>query len=174
MFKKLKINFFKGNRDNLVIFDLTPETIRTITYAMLNAKTLEGFGGLLRKYCPKRCNQIFTELIKNLLITCDINQNGNLLNREKLVALLTNQIGNTVLYKNEIAKFCWQPLQDVDIESLENIVGKVDFERIEKDNQGKLVLHCYRTTNKNNHNGYGNYNPCMHYVFKFTGYRDRH
>lgn len=159
----------------MVTFNFTPETIRTITYAMLNAKTLEGFAGLLRKYCPKRCNQVFTELIKNLLITSDIDHNiKNSLNREKLVALLTNQVGNTVLYNNEIAKFCWQPLQDVDIDILENIVGKDEFKKIEQENLGKLVVHCYRTSYKNNCHGYGNYNPCMHYLFKFTGYRDRH
>lgn len=142
---------------------------------MLRAKTLEGFGGLLRKYCPKRNNPVFTELIKNLLITSDINQNGdNTLNKDKLIALLTNTVGYSQLYNNEIAKLCWQPLDDVNIDILETIVGKDELKQIEIDNLGKEVLHCYRTSYIYNHHGFGNYNPNMHYRFKFTGYRDRH
>jgi hypothetical protein len=142
---------------------------------MLNAKTLDGFGGLLRKYCPKRNNLVFTELIKNLLKTSDKNNNvNNSLNRDKLVSLLTNRVGNSLLYNNEMANFCWQPLMDVDIDILEKIVGAGEFRKIEQENLGKKVLHCYRTSYKINHNGYGNYNPCMHYTFQFTGYRDRH
>ena len=142
---------------------------------MLNAKTLDGFGGLLRKYCPKRNNQVFTELIKNLLKATDINDNvNNSLNKDKLIALMTNKVGNSLLYNNEMAKFCWQPLMDVDINMLEKIVGAEEFRKIEQENMGKTVLHCYRCSYINNQHGYGNYNPNMHYTFKFTGYRDRH
>ena len=138
---------------------------------MLNSKTLEGFGGLLRKYCPKRNNVVFTELIKNLLITTDANKS---LNKEKLVTLLTNTVGYSKLYKNEMADLCWQPLKDVDIDDLEKVVGKDELKKIEQDNRGKTVLHCYRTSYKLNRNGYGNYNPNMDYTFSFTGYRNRH
>ena len=142
---------------------------------MLRAKTLQGFGGLLRKYCPKRNNPVFTELIKSLLITSDRNNNDNSsLNKDKLVALLTNNVGYSQLYKNEMSNFCWQPLADVDIDTVEKLIGKNEFKKIEQDNLGKEVLHCYRTSNINNHHGHGNYNPYMHYTFKFTGYRDRH
>jgi hypothetical protein len=138
---------------------------------MLNSKTLQGFGGLLRKYCPKRNNQVFTELIKSLLKTSDIN---NTLNRDKLVALLTNNVEYSQLYNNEMAKFSWQPLADVDIDTLEKIVGKDELSKIEHNNLGKEVLHCYRTSNILNRHGHGNDNPNMHYIFKFTGYRNRH
>ncbi|CAF0963030.1 unnamed protein product [Brachionus calyciflorus] len=165
----------QGDRDKLISFNFTPEAIQIITYAMLNAKTLDGFGGLLRKYCPKRNNQVFTELIKNLMKPTDMNENvNNSLNRDKLIALMTNRVGNSFLYNNEMANFCWQPLTDVDINNLEKIVGPEEFRKIEKENLGKEVLHCYRCSYKNNHNGYGNYNPNMHYTFKFSGYRDRH
>ena len=140
---------------------------------MLNAKTLQGFGGLLRKYCPNRNNPVFTELIKNLLIISDNNET-NSLNKDKLVALLTNQVGYSKLYTNEMAHFCWQPIANVDIDILEKIVGKGELEKIERDNLNKPVLHCYRPLNKNNQHGHGNDNPNMHYTFNFTGYRDRH
>jgi len=142
---------------------------------MLNAKTLPGFGGLLRKYCPKRNNQVFTELIKGLLKTSDTNNNdNNSLSRDKLVALLTNNVEYSQLYNNEMANFHWQPLADVDIDTLEKIVGKDVLSKIEQDNLGKEVLHCYRTSNMLNRHGHGNENPNMHYTFKFTSYRDRH
>ncbi|UJR20468.1 hypothetical protein I4U23_023597 [Adineta vaga] len=163
----------QGNRDNSVIFNFTPETIRIVTYKMLTAKTLEGFGGLLRKYCPKRCGPVFTDLIKNLMIVPPSNEK-TVMNKEKLVALLTNKVGYSRLYTNEMSKFCWQPLADVDINTLSNIIGRKEFNAIEKDNIGQDVLHCYRTSNKANQHGYGNYRPNMNYKFKFTGYDDRH
>ncbi|CAF1334115.1 unnamed protein product, partial [Rotaria magnacalcarata] len=52
------------NCNNSVTFHFTPETIRSVTYEIVNAKTLEGFGGLLRKYCPRRWGPVFSELIK--------------------------------------------------------------------------------------------------------------
>jgi hypothetical protein len=164
-----------GNRDNSVTFNFTPETIRIVTYKMLIAKKLEGFGGLLRKYCPKRCGPVFSELIQNLLIIPESNEDAdNSLNRDKLVALLTNQVGNSRLYINEMSRFCWQPLVDVNIHLLAKIVGKNQLQKIEKDNYGRDVLHCYRLSNKSNRHGCSNYKPNMHNIFKFTGYNDRY
>ncbi|CAF1175922.1 unnamed protein product [Rotaria sordida] len=168
----------QGNRDNTVTFNFTPETIRIVTYKMLTTKTLEGFGGLLRKYCPKRCGPLFSEVIKNLLIlpqANEIERNVNsIMNKDKLVALLTNQIGYSQLYNNEMSVFCWQPLADVNIDLLAQVVGKDEFKKIEKDNLGKYVLHCYRISNKSNRHGYSNYKPNMNNKFKFTGYNDRY
>jgi hypothetical protein len=73
-----------------------------------------------------------------------------------------------------MALYCWQPLADVDIDLLAQIVGKNELHNIEKENLGKDVLHCYRISNKANRHGHSNYNPCMGYKFKFTGYKDRH
>jgi len=158
----------QGDRKNTTSFHLTTETIRTIVYVMLNSKTLEGFAGLLRKYCPKRCGPIFTELIKQLM-----DSSGELY-KEKLIALLTNTVSHSRLYNNEISKFCWQPLADVDVDTLERLVGINELKQIEKDNLNKPVLHCYRTSNKLNQHGYGNYNPNLNYTFTFSGYRYRH
>lgn len=136
---------------------------------MVTAKTLEGFGGLLRKYCPQRCGPFFTELIRKLVDSSD----DPVMKKEKLVSLMTNQVGYSQLYKNEMSRFCWQPLADVDIDQLETIVGRKEFQSIEKANRGKDVLHCYRTSNKLNHHGYGNYRPNLDYKFKFISYRHR-
>ncbi|CAF1362928.1 unnamed protein product [Adineta steineri] len=163
----------QGNRDNSTIFNFTPETIRIITYKVLTAKTLEGFAGLLRKYCPKRCGPVFTESIKNFMILPQTDEN-NVLIKEKLIALLTNTVGYSRLYDNQMSNFCWQPLADVDISLLEKIVGQDELKKIEQDNRGKKVLHCYRTINKANQHGHSNYNPNMNYTFVFTGYNDRH
>lgn len=156
-----------------MFFHFTEETIRIVNYKLLTAKTLEGFGGLLRKYCPERCGPVFTALIKNLLATPSI-VDGTVLNREKLIALLTNTVGHSRLYENtDVSKFVWQPLADVNIDQLARIVGEDDLKKIERDNSGKPVVHCYRISNKMNHHGHGNYNPNPHYTFKFLNYRTR-
>ena len=142
---------------------------------MVTAKTLEGFGGLLRKYCPQRCGPFFTELIRKLVDVDPSTDSSSepVLKKEKLVALMTNQVSYSKLYQNAIGHFCWQPLADVDINKLKAIVGQDEFRSIEKDNRGKDVVHCYRTSNKLNHHGYGNYRPNLDYKFKFISYRDR-
>ena len=165
-------DLFLGDRSNTKRFHFTEETIRIVNYKLLTAKTLEGFGGLLRKYCPRRCGPVFTELIKNLLVIPPA-IDGTVLNKEKLIALLTNQVGNSRLYTNEMAKFVWQPLADVDIDQLARIVGEDELKKIEKNNSNAPVLHCYRTSNKLNHHGYGNYNPNLYYTFRFINYRFR-
>ncbi len=157
----------------MVIFNFTPETIRSVTYKVLNAKTLEGFGGLLRKYCPKRCGPLFSEVIKNLLILPETDGTP-VLNKEKLIALLTNKVGYSRLYDNEMSNYVWQPLADVDIHLLATIVGKDVLKQIERQHLGEDVLHCYRISNKSNRHGYSNYKPNMNNKYKFTGYDDRH
>ena len=80
---------------------------------MLTAKTLEGFGGLLRRYCPERCGPFFTELIRKLLLSPSPDDSTSVnvvMNKEKLIALLTNQVGHSDLYNNKMRRFCWQPL----------------------------------------------------------------
>ena len=126
----------QGNRTQSSVFSVTDETIRIITYKFLTAKTLEGFGGLLRKYCPKRCGPFFTALIKNLLIVPPVIE-GTVLNKEKLIALLTNEVGHSRLYINEMSNFVWQPLADVDIHQLGEIVGQTELKKIETERYGK-------------------------------------
>ena len=142
---------------------------------MVTAKTLEGFAGLLRKYCLHRCGPFFTELIRKLVVlpASTSSSSDPVLKKEKLVALMTNQVGYSQLYNNKISRFCWQPLADVNIDTLETIVGQGEFRSIESANRGNPVLHCYRTSNKSNHHGHGNYRPNLDYTFKFISYRSR-
>ncbi|CAF1290456.1 unnamed protein product [Didymodactylos carnosus] len=164
----------QGSSSNLIKLDLTPENIRVVTYKITNTKTLEGFGGLMRKYCPERHGEIFTEVIKSLLSSSVSQQceGSSISNKDKLIALLTNQVGYSPLYNN-LRDFCWQPLKDVDINVLRQIVGVKELKKIEDDNSGKKVVHCYRISNKENRHGYGNYYPNMRNIFKFISYSQR-
>ena len=166
---------FSGDRDDNITRNYTPEQIRIVSYKILTAKTLEGFAGLMRRYCSKRCGSLFMEVVKNLMNSSQGTGNLNvILNKEKLVALLTNEIGYSRLYVNEVSSFCWQPLTNVDIDQLSRIVGKEEFDRIERNNLNKPVLHCYRLPNKSNRSGHSNFRPYMGNQWRFTGYRDRH
>ena len=160
------------------MINLSSEGIRVVTYKILTAKTLEGFGGLMRKYCPRRCGPVFNQVIKELLDSSDSNtvqdKTKAVLIKEKLIALLTNEIEVTPLYKGEMTTLCWQPLADVDVNKLADIVGKETFSQIEKKNRGQRVLHCYRISNIANRHGYSNYNPNMNNTYPFTGYHRRH
>ena len=83
-------------------------------------------------------------MIKNLLIVPSTIE-GTVLNKEKLIALLTNQVNNSRLYTNEISNFVWQPLADVSIYELTGIVGNKELQKIEKENRGKrcfTLLSC--------------------------------
>lgn len=73
-----------------------------------------------------------------------------------------------------MASYCWQPLTDEDISLLTKIIGENEFKKIENENLGKKVLHCYRTLNKSNRHCYSNYKPNMNNIYKFTGYNDRY
>lgn len=58
-----------------------------------------------------------------------------------------------------MANFCWQPLADVNIDILAEIVGKDKLKRIEQENLGKNVLHCFRVSsrykfNRHKHSNY--------------------
>ena len=121
---------------------------------------------------------IFTELITSLLVPAQSAEangvDGAASNRDKLIALLTNEVGFSRLYEGAIGELCWQPLADVDIHQLENVVGTEKFRQIEKENRGKNVLRCYRVLNKSNRLGYSNYNPYMNKRYPFISYSDRH
>jgi len=157
----------QGSKDNVITFDLSPENCQMVANRIVKAKTLEGFGGLLRKYCPKRCEKIFHLAVNQLM---DLTNTEAVLVREKLVTLLSNQINYSVLYI-DIAHYCWQPL--VSIADLVQIVGKDELQEIENKNKGKKVVHCYRASNLSNRHGYGNLNPNMNYTFTFQSYSYR-
>jgi len=152
----------QGSKDDTIKFDLSPENVDVVVYKITTSKTLKGFGGLMRKYCPKRCGVIFDIVVKNLVTV-----GGAVLAREKIVALLTNRISNTPLYYN-LDSFCWQPLINMDY--IRGIVGDAELNEIERTNIGKNVVRCYRLSNKLNYHGFGNHNPFMQEPYKFIGY----
>lgn len=156
---------------------LNDEQIKVLSYKILTAKTLEGFGGLMRKYCPSRCGRLFDVVVSGLLALPSSDSNDSkvksVLNKEKLTALMTNEIGYSAFYKNQIGRFCWQPLKNVDLDALSTIVGTEQFKAIETKNRGKPVVHCYRTSNKANQHGHSNYNPFLDHDLRFISYSDR-
>lgn len=155
----------QGNRDHSVTFDITPEAIRVVTYKLLTAKTLEGFAGLLRKYCPKRFGPIFKEVLQKLvtLPESDLsNTSGEaFLNREKLLVLLTNEIGYSQVYTGEIGKYAWQPSVFVDVTLLEKVLGIEKFRAMQANTTGKKGIHGYRASDKPNRHGHCNSNPYL-------------
>lgn len=155
----------QGNRDHSVTFDITPEAIRVVTYKLLTTKTLEGFGGLLRKYCPKRFGPIFKEVLQKLvtLPESDLNSTSGeaFLNREKLLVLLTNQIGYSQVYTGEIGKYAWQPSVFVDVTLLEKVVGTEKFREIQGNTTEKKGIQRYRASDIPNRHGHCNSNPYL-------------
>ncbi|CAF1158181.1 unnamed protein product [Rotaria magnacalcarata] len=153
----------QGNRDHSVTFDITPEGIRVVTYKLLTAKTLEGFGGLLRKYCPKRFGPIFKEILQKLATTPESdlsNTSGEaFLNREKLLVLLTNEIGYSQVYTGELGEYTWQPSLFIDVTLLEKVLGTEKFREIQRKIASKTHYHGYRLSDKPNRHGHCNSNP---------------
>jgi hypothetical protein len=163
----------QGSPDQTTLIDNNPENIAVITFKALECKTLEGFAGLLRKYCPNRYGPIFLSIVKGL-VQQGLNVNNNNTSppnaAEKLISLLTNKINNTVFYKyNGLETYCWQPLSDV-IENIRKIVGLSTLQRIEQENLGKRVVHCYRLSNLPNRHRNSNFHPNMNLRLTFSGY----
>ncbi|CAF3984380.1 unnamed protein product [Rotaria sp. Silwood1] len=83
-------------------YDCSSESVRLVTYVALNCKTLEGFAGLMRKYCSKRRGPIFTEVFKQLLPPYkdeSDNIHVGVTKEDKLIALLSNTISTTITTK---------------------------------------------------------------------------
>jgi len=159
-------SIFQGKSEDVVKFELTTENINIVVYKIATAKTLPGFGGLMRKYCPKRCGEIFQCVVERLISV----DKEVVIAMEKLTALLTNEI-NYGLFYSDLVNICWQPL--IDVSELYRVVGMDQVLAIEKKNVGKRVVHCYRLSHKPNRHGYGNFNPNMDNLFNFRSYSHR-
>eukprot|EP01133_Synstelium_polycarpum_P013857 gene13857-16341_t len=155
----------QGSEEQTVYFNTTdPKNLEIIRFKTSQCKTLEGFGGLMRKYCPARVGQVFRNVVEGLL------QVDAVLRKEKLMSLLSNTIDNKPLYMSERLKsFVWQPVTEFN--SILDIVGEKDIKPIETANIGKNVLHCYRKSNIRNRHGHSNDYPNYMNVFKFSGYQ---
>jgi hypothetical protein len=116
----------------------------------LNCKTLEGFGGVMRKYCPNHRGPIFSEVFIRLLELYDKGEDdtvGTATKKEKLMALLKNQISTTtvteVIYE-DMDQCHSLPCLDEQLRSLRRFIDEKKVEQIGLQNRGRLVVYCRR------------------------------
>eukprot|EP01103_Thecamoeba_quadrilineata_P002546 TRINITY_DN12495_c0_g1_i1.p1 TRINITY_DN12495_c0_g1~~TRINITY_DN12495_c0_g1_i1.p1 ORF type:complete len:958 (+),score=186.73 TRINITY_DN12495_c0_g1_i1:138-3011(+) len=154
----------RGHSFNLASADSRDAEI--VVNKIVNTKSLEAFGGLMRKYCSDRYGALFDRVVSGLCSAHTIDAENS---RNKILALLTNKISHTVLY-SDLAHMCWQPL--VPIKQIRDIVGDQELKRIEKEHLDarKTVYHVYRSTNKPNRCGHCNHNPYRNNSLLFIGY----
>lgn len=164
----------QGPVKNSVYYTLTPENVDLVATKACMCKTMEGFGGILRKYCSEKYGLIFDAVIDKLLTVKDdkfVNVN------QKIAAIMSNKLhclpdGNErygKLYIGEIEKNCWKPTPT----QLGKIMNTdVDWSTIGAENikEGLVNYHEYRESNKPNRHGFGRHNPNPDYLHKFTGY----
>ena len=155
----------QGNRDHSVTFDMTPEAMQVVVYKLLTTKTLEGFAGLLRKYCPKRFGPIFKEVVQQLvtLPESDLSDPSAKVyrNRDKLLVLITNEVGYSKVYSGDVGKHTWQPSAFVDVKLLEKVLGKEKFQETQRTTTTTRSFHLYRASDKPNRHGHCNSNPYL-------------
>jgi hypothetical protein len=150
----------QGKREEMIQLDLSQKNINIIVHVALNCKTLNGFAGIMRRYCPKRYGVIFDNIVRALeREECS----------DKLRALLSNRTQYSKVYLDD--DVCWQPYWDTD--NIRRLVGPDIFDAIEKTNFGKTVYHCYRPSNKANYHGWSNLHPNPNRLFKFISYNQR-
>lgn len=113
---------------------------------------MEGFAGVMRKYCPDRCGSIFSEVFIRLLESydeSDVDNVGRATKKEKLMALLKNQIPTTTITTNVIYGDMGQchaiPSFDEQLRSLRRFIDEKKVEQIRLQNRGRLVVYCRKT-----------------------------
>lgn len=137
-------DLIQGPSKNAIIYEYSPENVAIVVAKMLNTKSLEAYGGLMLKYCPRRNGFIFDATVNGILLGCEMG-------REKLISLLENKISNTTLYTNSLEfNSVWQPL--VPLSKIIEIVGEDKFREIEKVHitNRKIAYHTYRVGNQLN------------------------
>jgi hypothetical protein len=125
--------------------------VRLVSHVALNCKTLEGFAGVMRKYCPNRRGLIFSEVFIALLNSYDKSE-GDTVDRatrkEKLVALLKNQISTTtppeVIYQ-DMEQCHSLPSLDEKLSSLQRFIDEKQVEEVALQNRGRLIVSCRKT-----------------------------
>ncbi|CAF1609009.1 unnamed protein product, partial [Didymodactylos carnosus] len=142
-----------------VNYDCSSENVRLVSYLILNCKTLEGFGGLMRKYCLQRCGPIFTEVVKQLILLDDDDDDDNntvaVTKTDKLAAPFRNQISTATvekpLYKDEAMKgWRWNSGNESQIKRFKEFIDTraitdIEYENWDKsENLEKSVFYCYR------------------------------
>jgi hypothetical protein len=140
--------YILGEKERAVDYDCSSENIRLVSHVALNSKTLEGFAGVMRKYCSKRRGPIFTEVFIQLLDSFDDGNNdtvGTATKEEKLMALLENQISTTTATKaiyEDMGRCYSLPSLDGQLRSLRRFVDEQKVDQIALQNRGKLAVYC--------------------------------
>lgn len=118
----------------------------------LQCKTLEGFAGAMRKYCPDRRGSVFSEVFIDLLEAFDKSEGEKTVGRatktEKFIALLKNQVSTATSTKAiyEDMQQCGSlPSIDERIRSLQQFIDEKEVEEIGLQNRGRLVVYCRKT-----------------------------
>eukprot|EP00742_Colponemidia_sp_Colp-10_P008962 GILJ01009736.1.p1 GENE.GILJ01009736.1~~GILJ01009736.1.p1 ORF type:complete len:1004 (-),score=155.62 GILJ01009736.1:340-2919(-) len=161
----------QGDIDTSVKFEESDSNMETLAYVACRSQTVDGFAGLLRKYCPKRCGKTLAFVVTRLLTDAqDPDSDSSGRSREKIVALLTNRVQHQVFYRND--EFCFQPL--VPRDQLVQALGEPQLTEIEKENSrlSKCVVHRYRASNKPNQHGHSNHVPNWNMKYPFTRYAE--
>ncbi|CAF1418614.1 unnamed protein product [Rotaria sordida] len=142
----------QGNKEDVIDYDDSSENVRLVSYVVLRCKTLEGFAGLMRKYCSKCRGPIFTEIFKQLLLTYDNENNDTTVgatNKDKLVALLTNQISTQTIpkriYENMAQHYCSPHLYGR-LSDLRKFIDEKQVDQIEFHIFEKIVIYCCGTS----------------------------
>ena len=163
----------QGPTKNTVTYTLNDGNIELVANKACSCKTIEGFSGIMRKYCSSRCGVIFNKIVTKLLdIKTDV-----VLRKEKLYGLLSNhpfaladgseRYGK--MYIGPMEKTCWKPSHK-QLNRLKEILGEPSVDKIEQDNikAGLMVYHRYRESDKPNRHGYCNSYPNsdMNHIFK--------
>lgn len=139
-----------GEKQRAVIKD-DSETDRLIIYVALNCKTLEGFAGIMRKYCSNRRGPIFSEVFRALIVSYDGNDDntvGTATKKEKLMALLKNQVStatSTQMIYDDMDQCDSLPSMDEELRSLRRFIDEKKVEQVGLQNRGRLVVYCRRT-----------------------------
>ncbi|UJR12761.1 hypothetical protein I4U23_016935 [Adineta vaga] len=134
-----------------VISHYSWENVRLAISAALNCKTLEGFAGIMCKYCPDRSDGLFSAIFLQLLESYDKNEgdtDGTATKKEKLMALLKNQIStktSTKVIYNDMDQCDSIPSFDEALRSLRQFIDEKKVEDVALQNRGRLVVYCRRT-----------------------------
>ncbi|CAF1084048.1 unnamed protein product [Adineta steineri] len=138
----------QSGKEHVVDYDYSTENIRLVSYVALNCKTLEGFAGLMRKYCSQCRGPLFTEIFKQLLPPSDDNENdsiaGKITKKDKLIALITNQIPTTTTIKPfyNTKNYQRQSYYDGRMDSLYEFINNNEVTEIQLHHLEKIVVYC--------------------------------
>ena len=131
---------------------------------LATADDLAAFGGLARFYCPTRNGTVFRLLVAQLIHRAD---------KEKLVALLRNEINGIPLYDSpQLAQSVWIPAGLGLMTQIRALVGAATLSQIAAEHRAAShsCTHLYRPSDLPNRQGHCNSNPWPHHKRQFVEY----